>query len=339
MEDKNMHMTKKLLSLLLVIGMMCAAMIGCNSTPDTPNTPNTPGNHQGNTTESTTQTPPPASTVTQYGNYSSEAAPIKIEDNFAKLIQHSAETFNSGSTYSEDKIAQIYKIADYIAHYEKYVEEYGVQDQLDELYQQTGFTLDLGFGAAMIEHYIGMTGETYDYSDRMPELITHPKVGAAQSSCISAAMKAAENIVADGQSGVSINQTKPIKFSSLKNEDGTIYYALGSYHAIADLSDVQRTGDTFTATVTFRIIDYYDWAEDGNTPEFTEYLDKLDDTYRTLLNEMLDISTLETFCQADLAQLHNTGLAQDFMAQGTIVYNITWTAGQTFEQATVTPAQ
>lgn len=334
-----MHMTKKLLSLMLVIGLMCAAMIGCNQTPENTDTPKNPGNNQNNTptTEATTQAP--ESTVTQYGNFSSEQAPIKIEEYFAQLIKNSADAFNSGSTYSEEKIAQIYKIADYIAHYEKYVEEYGVQEQLDEIYAQTGFTMDLGFGADMIGHYLDMTGETYDYSDRMPELIAHPKVGAAQSSCVGAAMKAAENIVVDGQSGVAINQTKPIKFSSLKDEDGTIYYALGSYYAIADLSDVQRTGDTFSATVTFRIVDYYDWAEDCQIPEFAEYLDKLDDTYRALVNEMLDISTLETFCQADLAQLHKAGLAQDFMAQGSIVYSITWTAGQTFDQATVTPVQ
>jgi hypothetical protein len=339
MEEKNMHMTKKLISLMLVIGLMCTVMIGCNPTPDTPNQPNTPGNNQGNATTTETTTQAPESTVTHYGNYSTEGSPIKIEENFAKLIQHSAETFNAGSSYSEDKIAQVYKIADYIANYDKYVEEYGVQDQLDELYEQTGFTLDLGFGAAMIKHYLGMTGETYDYSDRMPELITHPKVSAAQSSCISAAMKAAENIVVNGQSGISVNQVKPIKYSSLKSDDGTIYYALGSYHALADLSEVSRTGDTFSATVTFRIIDYYDWAEDSKTPEFADYIDKLDDTYRALVNEMVDMATLESFCQADLAQLHNTGLAQDFMAQGSIVYNITWTVGQTFEQATVTPAQ
>jgi hypothetical protein len=152
-------------------------------------------------------------------------------------------------------------------------------------------------------------------------------------------MKAAENLVKDGQSGVSVNQTQPMNFTSLKSTDGTIYFALGTYHTMADLSNVQRTGDTFSATVTFRIVDYYDWAENETTPEFTGYLEKLDDSYRTLLGEMVDMPTLEGFCQADLAQLHYAGLAQNFLAHGTIVYNVTWTAGQNFDQATVTPAQ
>ena len=334
-----MHMTKKFIVILLALGMICTVMVGCNQTPDTPVKPNGPGSTPGTSASDTTDSTNPEAPLTQYGNYSTEQPPIKLEENYAQLIQHSADTFYKGSSYSEEKLANIHKIADYIANYEKYVEEYDVQEELDKLYEQTGFTLDLGFGAAMIKHYLGMTGETYDYSDRMEEMLEHPKVGASQSSCISAAMKAAENLVADGQSGVTINQTKAMLFKGLKAEDGTVYYALGSYHTVADMTNVQRTGDTFSATVTFRILDYYDWAEDGIVPEFTDYLDKLDDEYRILLAEMVDLPTLEGFCQADLAQLHHAGLAQDFMAQGSIVYNVTWTAGQTFDQATVTPAQ
>ena len=334
-----MHMTKKFIVILLALGMICTVMVGCNQTPDQPVKPNGPGSTPGTSASDTTDSTNPEAPLTQYGNYSTEQPPIKLEENFAQLIQHSAETFYTGSSYSEEKLANVHKIADYIANYEKYVEEYDVQEELDKLYEQTGFTLDLGFGAAMIKHYLGMTGETYDYSDRMEEMLEHPKVGASQSSCISAAMKAAENLVADGQSGVTINQTKAMLFKGLKAEDGTVYYALGSYHTVADMTNVQRTGDTFSATVTFRILDYYDWAEDGIVPEFTDYLDKLDDEYRILLAEMVDLPTLEGFCQADLAQLHHAGLAQDFMAQGSIVYNVTWTAGQTFDQATVTPAQ
>ena len=323
-----MHMTKKLLAILLVIGMMCAAFVGCKS----PDTPNTPGD-----SEQGTQDAPGNATV--YGIYSTDQPVKTLEEVFADEIKHTEDTYASGSSYSEEKINDIYKIADYIANYQKYVEEYDVQDQLDELYEQTGFTLDLGFGANMIKHYLGMSSETYDYSDRMEELLAHPKVSAAQSTCISAAMKAAENLVKDGQSGVSVNQSQPMSFTSLKSQDGTIYFALGTYHAMADLSNVKRTGDAFSATVTFRILDCYSWDENGKQPEFTSYLNKLDDKYRTLLAEMVDMPTLEGFCQADLAQLHYAGLAQNFLAHGTVQYNVTWVAGQSFDQATVTPAQ
>ena len=328
-----MNMTKKILAIVLVLGMVCAIMIGCDN--------KNPGPQGGtpNTTESTTQAPSGENNVTKYGNYSTDSAVKTLEEIFADKIKFTEDTYATGSSYSDDKISHIYKITDYIANYEKYVEEYAVQDQLEDLYEQTGFTLDLGFGADMIKHYIDMTGDTYDYTARMEELLAHPKVSAAQSTCINAAMKAAENLVKDGQSGVSVNQTQPMNFTSLKSTDGTIYFALGTYHTMADLSNVQRTGDTFSATVTFRIVDYYDWAEDGVTPEFTGYLEKLDDSYRTLLSEMIDMPTLEGFCQADLAQLHYAGLAQNFLAHGTIVYNVTWTAGQNFDQATVTPAQ
>ena len=325
-----MNMMKKALTILLALCMMCAIFAGCTN----PDTPNTPGDNSGeqDTQDST-------GNVTEYGIYSTTQPVKTLEEVFAKELQFTEDTYATGSSYSDAKINNIYKIADYIANYEKYVEEYGVEEQLNTLYEQTGFTLDLGFGASMINHYIGMSGETYEYSDQMKEMLTHPKVNAAQSTCISAAMKAAEVLVKDGQSGVSVNQTQPMNFASLKSQDGTIYYALGTYHAMADLSNVQRTGNTFSATVTFRILDYYDWAEEITEPEFTEYLNKLDDTYRTLLAEMVDMPTLEGFCQADLAQLHYAGLAQNFLAHGTIVYNVTWTAGQNFDQATVTPAQ
>ncbi len=330
-----MNSTTKVLAVLLVLGMLSMSLMACSTDSNTTDPGTNPG---GTSTEASTEANS-GNVATQYGNYYTDKPARTLEEIFADKIQHTNNTFATGSSYSDDKIGKVYKIADCIANYEAYVIEYGVQDQLNDLYEQTGFTLDLGFGAEMVKHYIDMTGDTYDYSTRMEELLDHPKVSAAQVTCVNAAMKAAENLVKDGQSGISVNQNQPMSFTSLKSTDGTVYFALGSYHTMADLSNVQRTGDTLSATLTFRIVDYYDWAEDNQTPEFTSYLEKLDSTYYTLLGEMVDMPTLEGFCQADLAQLHYAGFAQNFLAHGTIVYNITWTAGQTFAQATVTPAQ
>lgn len=321
-----MKMTNKWIALMLAIGMICAVCIGCGNQNDTP------GGDQGQSTTDAAENTPPA---TKYGNFTTEGAARTLEEIFAEEIKNADNTFATGSSYSDDKINNVYKIADYVANYQKYVDEYGAQDKLDELYAETGFTLDLGFGAQMIKNYIDMTEKTVDYSDRMPELLSHPKVVAAQSTTINAAMKAAENLVQDGQSGVSIYQNTPMSFSSLRSSDGTIYFALGSYHTMADLTNVKRTGDTYTATVTFRIVDYYDWNQEGTEPEFTTYLEKLDDSYRELIGQMVDMPTLEGFCQKDMAQLHLAGFAQNYLAQGAITYQITWTAGQTFDQATL----
>lgn len=324
-----MNMKNKWIAVLLAIGMICAAFVGCDQQAGT----NNPGGSPDSTTSADgSQGDAPA---TKYGNFTTEGTPRALEEIFQKELKHTEDTFATGSSYSDDKIANVYKIADYIANYEAYIEEYDAQEEFDELYEETGFTMDFGFGAEMIKHYIGMSGETYDYTDEMPSLLSFPKVSAAQTTCINAAMKAAENLVKDGQTVSAINQSTPASFSSLKSSDGPIYFALGSYHVMVDMSNVKRTGDTLTATVSFRIVDYYDWAETGTEPEFTGYLDKLDDGYRTLIGEMVDMSTLETFCQADMAQLHYAGFAQNFLAHGTIVYNVSWTAGQTFDQATV----
>ena len=329
-----MRLTTKLIAILLALGMMCAVLAACDKTPDPGKTPG--GNPSS---DGTTQAPEQTQKPTSYGNHSTEIPVQTLEEIFAKDLENDKDTFAAGSSYSDEKLANVYKIADCIARYQDYVEEYGVQEQLDALYKETGFTLDVGFGAEMMQQYLSTTGETYDYTNRMQEMLSHPKVSAAQSTCISAAMTAAENLVLDGETVPAINQTKPMHFKSLKSQDGTVYYALGSYHTMADLSNVTRTGNTFTATVTFRIVDYYDWAENVTEPEFQEYLKKLDDTYLVLLEKLVDIPTLEGFCQADMAQLHNAGFAKNYLAQGVVVYNVTWTAGQTFDQATVTPAQ
>lgn len=324
-----MNMKNKWIAVLLAIGMICAAFVGCDQQAGTDNPQGSP---DSTTSANGSQNDAPA---TKYGNFTTEGTPRTLEEIFKKELQHTEDTFATGSSYSDDKIANIYKIADYIANYEKYIEEYDAQEEFDELYEKTGFTMDFGFGSEMIKHYVGMSGETYDYTDEMPSLLAFPKVSAAQTTCINAAMKAAENLVKDGQTVSAINQSTPASFSSLKSTDGPIYFALGSYHVMVDMSNVKRTGDSLTATVTFRIVDYYDWSENGTEPEFTSYLDKLDEGYRTLLGEMVDMPTLETFCQADMAQLHYAGFAQNFLAHGTIVYNVSWTAGQTFDQATV----
>lgn len=333
-----MKMNTKWIAILLVLGMVFTVLASCDN--KTPATPNGPGSTPGNSTQgATTQTPDNTPPATKYGNYSSDAPVLTPEEIFAEQIKKSEETYATGSSYDTTKVNNVYKIADYIANYEKYVAEYELEDELEDLYEDTGFTLDLGFGAAMIKHYVDMSGDTYEYSDQMAEMLEHPKVAAAQATTVNAAMKAAENLVADGQSGVSVNQSTPMSFSSLSSTDGPIYFALGSYYTMADLSNVQRTGDRFTATLTFRIVDFYSWDESNTEPDFTTYLKKLDDSYRALLNEMVDMPTLESFCPADMAQLHYAGFAQNFLAHGTATYTISWTAGQTFAEATVTPAQ
>lgn len=326
-----MNIQLKWIAALLALGMICAVCVGCNQQTD----PKNPESSSSSETEQQTQAEAP---VTKYGNFTTEGSALTLEEIFKDEIKHTTDTFATGSSYSDEKISNVYKIADYVANYEKYIDEYDAREEFDKLYAQTGFTMDFGFGSEMIAHFIGMSGETYDYTNRMPELLDFPKVAAAQATSVNAAMKAAENLVKDGQSGVSVNQLTPISFSSLKSTDGPIYFALGSYHTMADLSNVQRTGDTLSATLTFRIVDYYDWAEDATEPEFTSYLEKLDDDYRLLVGEIIDMPTLESFCQADMAQLHYAGFAQNFLAHGTVVYQITWTAGQTFDQATVVPA-
>ena len=334
----------KWIAVALALCMVCAIFAACDqTTPETPNRPSTPNNNNTNnsttaevtTQEATTEEP----VVTEFGNYSSMATPLTLETIFEKDIKKSNEHFNIGSSYEQTKLDNVFKITDYIANYEKYVAEYEMEEQLEIIYAETGFTLDMGFAADMMKHYLDGEGASYDFSASMTDLLETSKINGAQATTISAAMKAAENLVNNGQSGVAISQTKTMQFGSLKPSDGPAYYALGDFKATADMTDVKRDGDTFSATITFRIVDFYDWKDGDNDPLFTEMLKKLDDSYRSLVNSLVDMETLEGFCQEDLAQLHHAGWAKNYLASGSITYNVTWTAGQTFDQATVVPAQ
>ena len=167
-----MKMNHKWIALLLVIGIICAVCVGCdNPQSGTDNPGGTPGNTPGKDTSATTQGETPDAPVTKYGNYTTEGTARTLEDLFKDEVKHTEDTFATGTSYSDEKIANVYKIADYIANYEKYVEEYNAQEEFDKLYAETGFTMDFGFGAEMIKHYIGMSGETYDYTARMKEML------------------------------------------------------------------------------------------------------------------------------------------------------------------------
>ena len=327
-----MKMMNKWIIAALLVALVGSLMIGCDNTKN----PGPGGNNDPTGEQTTTAPQPDDKPLEEYGNFSRVEDVKTLEQLFATAIEENEASFGQGSTYSDEKLTNVYQITDYIANYQKYVEEYGVQDQLDKIYDETGFTLDMGFAAQMMKHYLDASGETYDFSASMNDLLLSTKIKGAQSTTVNAAMVAAENLVKSGESGVNVNQTAYIRFTSLKASDGPAYYALGNFSAMADLSNVQRTGDSFTATVTFRIVDFYDWSPHDTEPLFTNQLKELDDTYRTLLGEMVDMPTLEAFNQADLAHLHLAGYAKAYASSGSIVYNVTWTAGQTFDQATVT---
>lgn len=332
----------KWISLALILCMAVAIFAGCDqSTPETPGRPVAPNNNTNSTTaESTTEektTEEPA--ITEYNNFSTISSVLTLEQLFEQAVAESNQSYNTGSDYPETSLTNIFTITDYIANYEQYVKEYELEEALDEIYAETGFTLDMGFAAQMMKHYIDGEGVTYDFTSAIPELLTSNKIKGAQTITINAAMAAAENLVKNGESGVTINQTKALQFSSLKPADGSAYYALGNFNAVADLTNVQRDGDNLSATVTFRIVDFYNWSQDDTTPLFADVLKDLKDSYRNMVGEIVDLETMESFCQKDLAQLHRAGWAKNYLASGSITYTVTWTAGQTFDQATVVPAQ
>ena len=332
----------KWFAVALALCMVCAIFAACDqTTPETPNRPSTPNNNNTNSTtsESTTEMTTEEPVITEHGNFSTISSVLTLEQLFEQAVADSNKNHNTGSDYTETSLTNIFTIADYIANYEQYVKEYELEEALDEIYAETGFTLDMGFAAEMMKHYIDGEGANYDFTATVPELLTSTKIKGAQSVTISAAMTAAENLVKSGQSGVTINQTKALQFSSLKPADGSAYYALGNFNAVADLSNVQRDGDTLSATVTFRIVDFYNWSPDDTTPLFADVLKELTDNYRSMVGKIVDMGTMETFCQKDLAQLHSAGWAKNYLASGTVTYNVTWTAGQSFDQATVVPVQ
>lgn len=216
-----------------------------------------------------------------YGNFSTVN---KREASFdrEKQINASSKDYNTGSAYSEKRIDEIMSSAKKIKNLGK---------------------IAYPNAAKFMAHYLEASGE--DYTVDMEKFLKNSIAKQNMDIDIENAKSAAEKLLTDGKT---INVYQKIE-SLHHNLTGDWKYCLGSYFAYVEMYNVSFDGTTYTATVKYTVIDFYNWDENETALIFDGIV----------ANIVGDISP------KDLHQLHIDGKAKEFLSKGEISYQISWT--------------
>lgn len=117
-------------------------------------------------------------------------------------------------------------------------------------------------------------------------------------------MEAAENMVISGTSRTVLRREER---GVDKSTEANYEYTLG-WHRDWTRSVITRNGNNYSATVTYGVRDYYDWANDNE--------------YKITLGGILNVAA------NILYQFHEYGVAQNFNTSGEATVQLTWTVGQ-----------
>lgn len=162
--------------------------------------------------------------------------------------------------------------------------------------------------ASFLNHFLGNTGKQYNLD--LEAFFGDSVALKNRNNHINTILRAGEELAIEGMY-ITVNQEQERINHDLT---GDWKYSLGSYFDDVDLINLTVTevnGEkTYSATVKYRVIDFYNWDEaktsgflDGKGPS-----------------------------QYQLCQLHRAGKAQEFLTYGEISYEISWTQGQTIDQ-------
>ena len=158
----------------------------------------------------------------------------------------------------------------------------------------------------MLSHFLSGSGDDYNMSF---DLLFKDKIALAnRNEDLNNALYACEVLALQGQS-LSFNQ----KIESLHhNLTGDFWYAMGSYFTRIEITDLTLTYNkkgekVFSVSIKYVVEDFYNF----------------------------DVADTEDLFPGispnELHQLHQAGLAKEFLTHGEKIYNLTWTEGQRVE--------
>lgn len=216
-----------------------------------------------------------------YGNFSTvnkRTPPFDRE----KQIKSSQSDYNTGSSYPAERLAEILSSAGKI--------------------KNLG-TLVYPNAAKFMAHYLEGSGE--DYTIDMEKFLENAIAKQNMNADIERAKKAAQELVIKGKTADVYQKTESLHH----NLTGDFKYCLGSYFAYVEMHNVSFDGTTYTATVKYTVIDFYNWDKTDTTPVFDGFVSKI----------------VGSISPADLHQLHTSGVAKEFLSIGELSYEISWT--------------
>lgn len=226
--------------------------------------------------------------ITEFGQFSSAISKTKESADRLRQMSISASVYNKGSSYSDSEISSALSSA-------KAIGTFGAIK-----YPNAG---------SFMKHFLENTGENYEID--MNVFLKDENALSTRNDEINKALRACEALGVEGDS-ISIYQ---IEETVHHNLTGDWKYSVGSYFTSIEIKNLSVRGNVYTATIIYRVTDFYNWDANNDAAVFSGSLGSL----------------TNNLSPKDLHQLHRVGKAREFLSEGEISYTVSWTKGSTVD--------
>lgn len=223
--------------------------------------------------------------VTEYGAFSSSATKTNQATDRLRQMSQSRKAYNAGAAYTEEQLNKALSNA--------------------KLIKSAGGMLGYRNASALIDHFIGNTGEIYNIN--MTSFLADANAKTNQISSLNEALRACEALCIEGES-ISIFEKEERVHHNLS---GDWHYAIGSYFSSVEIQNLSFDGKEYSATFVYKVTDYYNWEPSDTSSVFSGTAGAL----------------TGNISPKDLHQLHRAGMAREFLSEGKVSYSVTWTKG------------
>ncbi len=224
--------------------------------------------------------------ITEAGAFSSAITSTKESADRLRQMSSATATYNRGATCSDSEIKSIISGANTI---------------------KTGGSLLGSYKNAskLMGHFLGNTGE--DYIIDMDIFLKDENALKTRNEELTKALRSCEVLAREGES-INVYQIEELVHHNLT---GDWHYALGSYFTSINVQNLTVNGNIYTATINYKVTDFYNWDFSDDNPVFSGFLG-------TLTNNI---------SPKDLHELHRAGKAQEFLSHGEVSYTVSWVKG------------
>lgn len=223
--------------------------------------------------------------VTESGQFSSAITKTKQSADRLKQMSAAAATYNKGAACSESEVSAALSSAKKI--------------------QTSGALIGYSNASAFIKHFLGNSGE--DYTIDLDNFLSDSNAMATRNEELTKALRACEELAVEGEQ-INVYQKEELVHHNLT---GDWKFAIGSYFTSIEIKNLSVNGSIYSATITYKVTDFYNWDYNNDTPVFSGFAAAI----------VGDVSP------KDLHELHRAGKAQEFLSYGETSYTVSWVKG------------
>ena len=223
--------------------------------------------------------------VTESGQFSSAITKTKQSADRLKQMSAAAATYNKGAACSESEVSAALSSAKKI--------------------QTSGALIGYSNASAFIKHFLGNSGE--DYTIDLDNFLSDSNALATRNEELTKALRACEELAVEGEQ-INVYQKEELVHHNLT---GDWKFAVGSYFTSIEIKNLSVNGSIYSATITYKVTDFYNWDYNNDTPVFSG----------------LAAAIVGDVSPKDLHELHRAGKAQEFLSYGEASYTVSWVKG------------